>query len=235
MSIFAKVTAEDDVKNAERMQALATYAEILLGEYDIEPLVAKADLDNGITKAKLDHFQILIESASAQKEFRKEKGTTFAIESKEDLDWYLGLRLQYHSELEGVKAQYAKLIQQISSKASSLDFLFEEQAKAFAADEYKRTGVKTMILPHGTVAIRTTKPSWSIEDEGKLQEWLGGLSTENKTAYEVYPKTWTRNLDSLKFNAEKQLGKENGLVVPGLKRDPGGDKVSLRFPKEAAE
>lgn len=236
MSIFAKVAAEDDVKNAERMKALATYAEILLGEFDIEPLVEKADLDGGITKAKLDHFQILIESASAQKEFRKEKGTKFEIDNEESLDWYLGKRLEYHNELEAVKAQYDKLLKQISSKATSIDFLFMDQAVAFAGAEYERTGVKTMILPHGTVAIRTTKSSWSIEDEDKLQTWLDKLSVGDKTFFEVYPKTWTRNLDALKLNAEKAFNDPNNkFSVEGLKRDPGGDKVSLRFPKEAAE
>lgn len=236
MSIFAKVTPiEDDVKNAERYQHLCTYASIMLGEMDIEPLQEKAELSSGMTRAKLDHFQLLIESAAAMKEYREAKSKAFEVDSQESADWYLSKRLQFTAELEGVKAQYSALISQIQSKLTGLEFMFEEQTKAFTLAEYERTGVKTMILPHGTLAVRTTKPAWSIGDETALQDWLDKLGTGDKTFYEVYPKTWTRNLDRLKLNAEKHYEKDKQMLVPGLKRDDGGNKVYIRLPKEAAE
>lgn len=218
MSIFAALTKETDTKLQERYEHLLKHAENL--EVRIEDLLKIAKLDEGITENQLNIFQRLIDSRVWRNSQADEvaEAAQFMIDSQSALDWYLSKRLEYHAELDGVKAQYKVLLSSIESKANALDFLFKQQAEIFAMEEYKRTGKKTLILPHGTAAVRTEKPSWKLDNEDELQSWLARCSDVEKTAYDIKPKAWTRDLDTLK--AEADAGKK----IPGLRHEEGGTK-----------
>jgi hypothetical protein len=214
---------EDDILQ-ERYSHLCTYAS-LLGVINTETLIEKAGLNEGISDDRLNDFQYRIE-AESRDETPAQPGDVLEINTDERLDWYLAKRLQYHHELEDVKAQYDLIITSIKSKSNSLDFLFKGQAEAYIMNQYKKTGVKTQIYPHGTCAIRTEKPSWKLDNEDELQAWVAQLPDVRKGHYGVTPKRWERNLDALKADAKA------GVSIPGLKYDEGGEKLSLRYPKE---
>jgi len=231
MSIFSSVKEKAtpailDAGLQQRYDHLCLHAKNL--SIEIDDFLTESGLADGITPEALDRFQRLITVESLRQDILggvyQKQG--FQIDCTEHLDWYLSKRMNLINELEGVKAQYEKLLSQIKARQEGLDFLFKAQAETFIQHEYQRTGKKTMILPHGTCAVRSTQPSWKVGDEAILQEWLEKLSTEDKATFEVYPKSWTRNLEALKFNASK------GVKIPGLDMDPGGDKISLRLPKE---
>ena len=224
MSLFSGLAvAGKEPPQLEKYQHLCIYAE-LLGINDIEKLTAEAGALPDMTPKALEKLQRLIEVEALRLEISGPE--RFEIRDLGQLDWYLSKRLTLHCELDAVKTQYEKLLASIKGKQNSLDFLFRSQAEAFIMAEYKRTGNKTMVLPHGTCAIRHEKAVWKVGDEAEMQSWLGELSTEDKIEFEVYPKSWTRNLDALKTQAA------SGVVVPGLKYEEEGDKISLRLPKE---
>jgi len=232
MGIFQKIKnelVETDEQMVERHMHLDTYAAILgVPEYMMGALNEKANLQDGLTTQRLNDYQIAIEVAAAKSEMRAEGHdcTGFKIDSAQAMDWYLKKKLAFSQEREAVKAQYDAILNQIAAKQNSLEFLFEKQAEEYSLARYKITGKKTEIYPHGTVAIVTRQPSLSVGDESALQEWLGNLEPLSKAKFEVFPKTYTRNLDAIKEAVEK------GSKVPGIHKNEGGDTVYFRAPKE---
>ncbi len=228
MSIFAKVKeiTEDPNTLNERFQHLQKYAE-LLGVENSHELAIKCGIAEGLTKLKLDDFQIAIESAKSQTEMRSEQKEPFVINSKERADWYFKVSGALVHEIDGMKAQ----LKLVEAQLKSFDALFKQQTEDWGLTEYAFSGVKTTILPHGTIRIRTQKEdSYSVEDEGELQNWLGNLSVEDRALFKVFAKTYTRDLELIKANTAKGL-----IDPPGLKKSEAGNKISLTYPKQKEE
>lgn len=228
MSIFnaVKPKQEDDTQLVVRYGHLQQYADIL-GLADIEPLIQKAGLNDGLSTEKLNDLQIMIESAVAQADYRHQihgghGKTNFTITTSDDADWYFKMKVIYRAEANAVKEQYDKLLKSINANINSLDFLFEKQVEDYGWRAYEQDGKKTRVLPHGTIRIKNyANDSYAVADENGLQAWAEKLSPESKDKFGIYPKTWTRNLDVIK---EACIG---GSELPFMKKTEAGERLTL--------
>jgi phage host-nuclease inhibitor protein Gam len=227
LSNFEEEEKTECVDLVARYDHLKQYAQLLevADDNNLQDMITRAGLEGDITDEKLDRLQMMIENAAARKDAMFEnKHANFEINSADSLDWYFKQQVTLQAQIAAVEAQFKAALAPYKADLNSLNYMFQAQAEAYARARYAQTGKKTEVFPHGTIKVTTYKPSVKIEDESKLQEWLGNLEALSRAKFDVFPKTYSRNLDALKEAFE------NGSKIPGLVKDPGGDKLKLVVP-----
>jgi hypothetical protein len=227
MSLFSKLAPAGPTLEelADRYKNLMIHAENLeLDPDQVFNLMKRADLvESDLTKDKLDTLHMLIESAVEQNDLRAEAKEIKPIDSAEMLDWYFQQQVIIQAQIDAITAQMQAALAGPKAELTSLNYLYAQQAKDYAERRYKETGKKTEHFPHGSIKVKTqANDEYVVEDEKALQEWLDKLEPLSRAKLEVYPKTYTRNLDAIKERAA------TGSVIPGIKKKPAGDYISLK-------
>ena len=151
----------------------------------------------------------------------------FQVNDLFSLNWYMKKRLQAVSEIAEITANFKKALARPQQELKNLDFMFMADAEQVAQKLCEKDERKSKVLPYGTVKFINRASSWSVKDEAGLQLAIVALTDEQKARIKATPKTWNRDLDTLK--KENEEARRNGKPLPwaGIEYDAGGVKFYL--------
>lgn len=151
----------------------------------------------------------------------------FRVHDLETLNWYMKKRLQAVSEIEEISNNFKKALARPQQELRNLEFMFGCDAEQVAMELCEADQRKSKVLPFGTVKFVNRAPSWAIKDESELQLSIAALTDEQKAHIKATPKTWNRDLDTLKKENEAARAAGKPLPWAGLEYDKGGNKFYI--------
>jgi hypothetical protein len=148
----------------------------------------------------------------------------FHIDSERAADWLIGKYAAIDAEIALLRSQADAAVRRLQSDREGLEHLYQSEFEAFAraAIAADKRGRKSIILPHGTCALRTVPASVRVTDATSALIWC----RENRPdLVKVREEADTR--EYLRIAQEEM--QQSGEVLPGVEVVPERESFTVRF------
>ena len=155
----------------------------------------------------------------------EQSAPTFCINSDSTADWLLKQVAAYDAEEKLLKEQHEAAIKRVHSDKESLLHLYREQLESYIAQKIAedKRGRKSVILPHGTCALRTVPARLKLTDMQQAMEWA------KQAAMPDMFKT-VEAFDAERYQQAAQCALETqGAILPGVEVLPARESFSIKF------
>ena len=153
----------------------------------------------------------------------------FHIDSIGAADWLLQKYFAIDAEIALLKAQAEAAVKRLQSDREGLERLYQSELESFIRSliAQDKKGRKSLILPHGTCAVRAVPGGLRITDENAALKYARSCAKDAIRTEE--------RLDSAKYRelAEKALQSE-GEMLPGIDMQPDRESFTVKFGKPDA-
>ncbi len=175
--------------------------------------------------------EIVEDADSLYSGFPTSPQNSFGIHDRDSADWLLKKLAGIDSERTLIKAQHEERLAQLKADETRLNNRFRAELDAFVKEEVKQGKRKSLVLPHGTLQVRSVGDTYKVTDEEEAIRHCNEAASESLNELVMIT-------SELKKNEYKAFAREHmeltGELLPGVIRTEAHESVSIKFGSKTA-